>query len=101
MHQRRRLLLDRLRQMRVAVAEDVDRDPRGEVQIALALFSEEIDSLAADRPDRRTRINGHERRDGHLAVVSCAGGWGRYSQTGTQMKRRAALPQRASPEAGA
>ena len=64
-HQRRRLLLDRLGQVRVAVAEEVDRDARREVEISLALLAVEIDSLAAHRPNRRTRIDGHERRDGH------------------------------------
>ena len=64
-HQRRRLLLDRLGQVRVAVAEQVDRDPRREIEIPLALLAIEIDPLAAHRAHRRTRIDGHERRDGH------------------------------------
>src|SRR4051812_30907630 len=64
-HQRRRLVLDRLGQVRMAMPEDVDRDPCGEVEISLALLAVEIDSLAANRADRRTRIDGHERRDGH------------------------------------
>ena len=42
-HQRRRLVLDRLGQMRVAVAQHVDRDARREVQILLALLAVEID----------------------------------------------------------
>ncbi len=63
-HQRRRLFLDRLGQMRVAMAENVDRNPRGEIEIALALFAIEIDPFATDRADRRTRIDGHERRSG-------------------------------------
>ena len=64
-HQRRRLLLDRLGQVRVAVAEQVDRDARGEVEIFLAVLAIEVGAFAAHRPDVATRINGHERRDGH------------------------------------
>ena len=37
----------------------------GLVCVPLALFAEQIDPLAAHRSDRRARINGHERRDGH------------------------------------
>jgi hypothetical protein len=60
-----RLLLDRPGQMRVAVAEQVDRDSAREVEIFLALLAVEIDPLPAHRPHRGARINGHERRDGH------------------------------------
>ena len=59
------LLLDRLGQMRMAVAEQIDRDPAGEIEIFLAAFAIEIDPLAAHRADIATRIDGHERRDGH------------------------------------
>src|SRR5207253_4099352 len=68
----RRLLLDRLGLMRVAVAEDIDRDARGEIEVALALFPEQIDSLAAHWAHRRTRVNGHERRDGQDGLP-CSG----------------------------
>ena len=46
--------------------------PRREIQISLALLAVEIDPLAAHRAHRRTRINGHERRDGHSAGSSFA-----------------------------
>jgi hypothetical protein len=48
----------------VAVTQDVDRNAGGEVQVALALLAIEIDAFASHRPNRRARINGHERRDG-------------------------------------
>ena len=53
------------RQVRVAMPEDVDSDSRREIQISLTSLAVEIDSLTADRAHRRTRINGHEWRDGH------------------------------------
>ena len=63
--------LDRPRQMRMTMAQDVHRDARGEVQIALTLLAVEIDSLAAHWAHRRTRVNGHERRDGQ-GLGSCS-----------------------------
>ena len=39
MHQRRRLPLDRPDQHRVAVAEQVDRDAAGEIEVLLAVFA--------------------------------------------------------------
>src|SRR5690348_11632941 len=51
--------------MRVAVAEDIDRDAGREIEITLALFAVEIASLAADRARRWARIDGHARRNGH------------------------------------
>ncbi len=65
MHQCRRLLLDRLGQMRMAMAEQVDRDPGREVEIFLAILAVEIDPLSPHGPHFATRVNGHERRDGH------------------------------------
>ena len=64
-HQRRRLLGDCLGQMRMAVAQRVDRDPRGEVQIALAALADQVAPLASHRPHPAARIDGHERGDGH------------------------------------
>ena len=58
--------------MRMAVAQHVDRDAGREIEIFLALLAIEIDPLAAHRPHRRTRINGHERRDGHgVRLLDC------------------------------
>ncbi len=67
--QRRRLLRDRFGQMRVAVAEQVDRNARREIEIFLALLAVKIDALASDRPHLATRINGHERSDGHRGRI--------------------------------
>ena len=76
--QGRRLVLDRLGQVRMAVAEQVDGDAAGEVEIFLALLAVEIDPLPAHRPHRRARIDGHERRDRH----------GRSFLAGNMQKRR-------------
>jgi hypothetical protein len=66
-HQRARLLLDRLGQMRMAMAQYVDRDAGGEIQIFLAILAIKVGAFAAHRPHLASRINGHERRDGHVA----------------------------------
>ena len=50
--QRRRLLLDRLGQVRMAMAEQVDGDAAGEIEIFLAALAIEIDPLAPYRPHR-------------------------------------------------
>jgi hypothetical protein len=71
-HQRRRLLLDRLGQVRMAVPQDIDRDARREVEISLASLAVEIDSLPTHRAYRRTRIDGHERRDGQGWAPFCS-----------------------------
>src|SRR4051794_14201607 len=59
------LILNRLGQVRMPMAEQVDGDAACKVQVTLALFSVEINPFAANRTDRRARIDGHERRDGH------------------------------------
>src|SRR5436190_6887121 len=69
--------------MRVAVAQNIDRDSGREVEVALTVLAVEIGPFAAHWPHRRTRINGHERRDrqgfGSLFVRRC-GGFRAYSQ---------------------
>jgi hypothetical protein len=55
----------------MAVAEQVDGDAAGEIEIFLAALAVEIDPLPSHRPHRRARINGHERRDGHEGLRSC------------------------------
>ena len=65
MDQGRRLLLDRLGQMRMAVAEQIDRDAAGEIEIFLAILAIELHAFASHRPHRRARVNGHKGRDGH------------------------------------
>jgi hypothetical protein len=50
-----------------AVAEDVDRDDGGEIEIFLPVLAEQIGPVSSHRPHIATRIDRHERRDGHLA----------------------------------
>src|SRR3954471_20078333 len=73
MHQCRSLLLDLLRQIGMAVTQEVHRNAGCEVQVALALLAVEINSLTPHRTNRRTRIDGHERRNGHLARLLSSG----------------------------
>jgi hypothetical protein len=54
----------------MAVAEQIDRDAGGEIEIFLALLAIEIGALAPDRPHLAARIDGHERSDGHERVLS-------------------------------
>src|SRR3546814_7312086 len=65
MHQRLGLFLDRADQMRMAVAERIDRDARSEIEEAAAVVGNQIDALASHRPHVAPRVDGHERRDGH------------------------------------
>ena len=67
-HQRRGLALDRTDQVRVAMTEQIDRDPAGEVEIALAALADQVDALALDRPNLAARVDGHERSNGHWGV---------------------------------
>src|SRR3546814_11590419 len=62
-HQRRRLILDRLRQMRVAVPEQVDRDAARKVEITFASLADQIRALAAHRTHSTAGVYGHQRRD--------------------------------------
>ena len=64
-----RLPLDRLGEVGMAVAQQIDRDAACEIEIARAVLAVEIDPFPAHRPDRRARINGHERRDGHEGLL--------------------------------
>ncbi len=64
-HQRRRLVLDRLRQVRMAVAERIDRDAGGEVEPAVAVGVEQIRALAAHRRDFAAAVDGHHGVDRH------------------------------------
>ena len=65
MHQRRSLLLDRADQPGVRMAEQVDRDPGGEIEVAGAVLGNEVAVLAAHRPDLAPGIDGHQRSDRH------------------------------------
>ena len=62
-----RLILDRLGQHRMAMAEDVDGDAAGEVQVALALLADQIAAVAAHRAELAPWVDGHERRNRHRA----------------------------------
>src|SRR3546814_16516482 len=61
-HQRRRLLLDRLRQLRVAVPEQVDRDAARTVEITFASLAAQLRALAAPRTHSTPGVYGHPRR---------------------------------------
>ncbi len=63
--QRRRLILDRLGQLRMAVAQQINRDAGGEIQIALAILADQVAPLASHRTHATPWVDGHERRDGH------------------------------------
>jgi len=62
-HQRRRLIGDRLDQMRMTMAEQVDRDTARKIEVAFATLAEEICAFAAHRPDPASGIDGHQRGD--------------------------------------
>jgi hypothetical protein len=64
-HQRRGLILDRLGQMRMAMAEQVDCDAAREIELALAALADQIGALAANRTHGAPGVNGHQRRDRH------------------------------------
>jgi hypothetical protein len=58
-HQRRRLLGDRLDQLGMAVAKRIHRNAAGEIEILLALFAVQIHALAAHRAHAATRVHRH------------------------------------------
>jgi hypothetical protein len=51
--------------MRMAMAQRVDGDTGGEVEIPFPSFADQITALASHRPHTAPRVNGHERGDGH------------------------------------
>ena len=70
MHQRGCLLANRLGQMRMTVAERVDRDTRRKVERAAAILANQITSLASHRPEPATGIDGHQGGDRHGGILS-------------------------------
>ena len=52
MEQSRRLLLQRLGQMRVVMTKQIDRDAASEVEIFFAALTPQIGALASNRPHR-------------------------------------------------
>src|SRR3546814_7864056 len=69
MHQRLGLFLDRADQMRMAVAERIDRDARSEIEEAAAVVGNQIDALASHRPHVAPRVDGHERSEEHTSEL--------------------------------
>src|SRR3546814_16526270 len=65
MHQRRRLILDRLRQMRVAVPEQVDRDAARKVEITFASLADQIRAPTATRTHSTPGVYVHTRCDSY------------------------------------
>jgi hypothetical protein len=65
MHQRRRLILNRLGQMRMPMPQQIDRNPAGEIERAGAILRNQPRPLTAHRTKAAARINGHQRRDRH------------------------------------
>src|SRR3546814_8337516 len=59
-HQRRGLILDRLRQMRMAVTEKIDRDAARKVEITLASLADQIGTLAAHRTHSTPGVRSEE-----------------------------------------
>jgi hypothetical protein len=51
--------------MRVAMAQRIDGDAGGEIEILLAALAIEIHALASHRPHAAPRVDGHERGDRH------------------------------------
>ena len=64
-HQRSRLILYRLGQMRMAMAEKVHRDTRGKIQSAAAVFGNQPGTLTSHRPEPAPRIDRHQRCNRH------------------------------------
>ena len=79
-HQRGGLLLDRGHQMRVTVAQAVDRDAAGHIQPLAPLRIVKIATVAAHRRHFAAAINGHERADRHR-LCSQRGVWVRTPDT--------------------
>ena len=65
MHQCSRLILDRLGQMRVAVAKQINCNPAGKIKIALTALTNQMRSFASHRTHTAPGINGHQRGNRH------------------------------------
>ena len=80
MHQRLGLALDRADQAFMAVTEQIDRDPAGEVQITRAVLVDQMAVISAHRANAAAGIDGHQRRNRHGASGANDGSkgmWGR------------------------
>ena len=64
-HQGLRLARDGAGQPRMRMAQRIDGNPCREIEVALAVFADQVTMIAAHRPDIAPAINGHERSDRH------------------------------------
>ena len=71
MHQRCRLLLNCADQSFVAVAQKIDGNAAGEIEIARAILVNQMAMLALNRAHAATRVNRHERSDRHGCGFLC------------------------------
>ena len=69
------LLADRRDQMRMRVAERIDRDARGEIEIALAVGRDQPGALAPLEGEVDPRIGRQQMRRPVLAHRPCNNGW--------------------------
>ena len=69
MHQSRGLIGNRLGQMRVAVAKQIDGNAAGEIEIFLAIFTIKIAPLTAHRTHAAPGVNGHKRGNRHMGLL--------------------------------
>jgi hypothetical protein len=65
MHQRLDLPLDRADQVRMRMAQNVDGDAAGEIEIARPVFRNQVAVFAAHRTHAAPGIDGHQRGDRH------------------------------------
>src|SRR3546814_20498099 len=62
MHQGRGLFLNGLHEMRMTMAQQIDGNTAGEIQITLNTFADQVAALASDRTHIAPGIYGHEDR---------------------------------------
>ena len=72
-HQCCGLILDRLGQMRMAMAKHIDRDTAGKVQSPRTIFGNKPGALASDGTKTTPGIYGHERGNRHLTFLPTIG----------------------------
>ena len=71
MHQRCRLILNRLGQMRVAMAKQVDRNSTGKIKITFTALTNQISTFTSYRTHAAPGINGHQRGNRHNKAFLC------------------------------
>ena len=69
MHQSRGLLRNRLGQMRVAMAEQIDGNAAGKIEVFLAVLAVKIAPLTAHRTHAAPGVNGHKRGNRHIGLL--------------------------------